>query len=433
MKQAIVYFLRTNAVKTVWDKVAKLAVMIGGERLAAWLTYKGIEWDNSNPGGPSILCISRPLFSKDVEQMRMRTKYNFPSILGGFVRFQKMWFPEGMQEQRFYQRWQRQNPEAAEKAIKHSKKYAEHILDMVAKREKISAVMSANYDYWQDVGFKYACRDRGIPFLVLSREHPTVQHDLEKESGYYVESQFHFEGAGIATGGPQTLEMLKPVKEFIDDWDDVWQTGFPRLDAWADVDVTTPLQDRDTITLITYRKGYLADEGFVEMIRLFASAAARHKDSGLKFAVKCKDYDDRVEVEKLLEGYDSSNLTLMSEIALYDLLPKSRLIIGYNSLAMVDALLSRAMVVNPWWGDHERPIPQSMINPADEDMIKTILFPRSAEEMNEMLDKSVAGEYEMPPAEEMHKIADKFFFEPYKGEASKRVEEFIDYYLKKAA
>lgn len=425
MKKSIVYFLRTKAVKSVWEKVAAAAIRMFGPRFAAHLTYLGIDWGPYNPDYPNVLCISRFFFEKDIEQMKHRTRLNFISILGGFVRFQLPWFPPKMQIQTFYQGYV--GP-GRDRALTLSTQYAQHLLKLVERKRKVAAVLSANFDYWQDLGFKRACMENGIPFLVLSREHLTIPAEYQKVLNWYKESQYVFEGQGIAVAGSETKRAIEEVGHVIKA-EDVVITGFPRMDIWKDVDTSRPMPQRPYVTLVTYTHNYYADENFKEVARAFVRIADRLRDRGVEFLIKCKDYDDQCQVEDILHGLNLQAVTLTHSQGLFDIFPKSRLVIGFNSLALVEAVIARAPLLSPYWGDCRKEAANLMYNPSDPAIGACMLLPESLVEFEEQITAAVDLKYSLLEPEQVHKFINKFFYFPKSGTCSAEVEKFIKRYV----
>ncbi len=424
LTKLLIKLVRHKHIGKIWRIISKILINIGGVRLASYLTYLGIEWGNINKLNPTVLCISRDYFSKDIAELRKRTDINYPSILGGYSRFQKYWFPKKMLIQTFYQNYKGNDKDVA---INKSIKYARYILEKVNKVQKVDAIMSANFDYWQDIGFKHVCKKLGIPFLVLSREHVTIPASFELVTKWYKESSYKFNGTAIAVGGDSTAKIFDKCS--ILNKSDVWVTGLPRLDIWNEIKTDISLKKRPYITLLTFTEGYLADNSFKEIVKLFAIESLKYNN--IEFIVKCKNYDDKIAVLKILEHNDTSKLSFVYDIPLYDILPKSRLVINYNSLAIVEAVIARCKVVVPHWGECKQVEKNMMCNPNDPLIKDIISFVNKPEEFSNMIRESFEGKHQILDDKSINNFVNKYFYVPQESTISKKVEEFIKFYIKK--
>ena len=426
LKNCVIGLLRKRHIKNIWKFASRIFIAIGGVRLASYLTYLGIEWGKVNKDNPTVLCISRDYFSKDITELRKRTNINYPSILGGYVRFQEYWFPKKMQIQTFYQKY---DGPGKDEAISKSIKYARYIIKRANKVKKIDAVMSANFDYWQDIGFKHVCKELNIPFLVLSREHVTIPASSEVVTGWYKESEYKFYGTAIAVAGDSTAKLFEECP--ILDKSDVWVTGLPRLDMWKEVETNVELAKRPYITLLTFTEGYFVDEFFQELVKLFAEASLRYSNSSIEFIVKCKNYDDKLAVLKILENHNISKLTFVYDTPLYEILPKSRLVINYNSLSIVEAVIAKAKVAIPDWGQCRRQDKFAMCSPDDPIVQKAVSFLKNADDFYAIIQESIEEKNDMLTNEIINDFANKYFYIPQDSSTiSQKVEEFIKFYIK---
>lgn len=426
MKKYVVHLLRTRSFRGIWGWFSTVLIQLLGPRGAARLTYWGVDWGPFVAGRPTVLCLSRFHFDKDIAELRNRTGINYVCILGGFVRFQQLWFPKEMQIQTFYQGYQ---GEGRDEAIRLSTEYAAELFRLISKRRKISAVLSANFDYWQDIGFKKVCTKNSIPFLVLSREHCTIPAEFDKVLKWYLDSGYVFEGQGIAVAGSETKRNIELAPHIIDSAN-VHVTGFPRMDIWKEIDKSKSLDERKSIVLVTYTKNYYADDQFVEMAQLFASIAAEFKNSGINFVIKCKDYSDFLEVHDILKGHDSSGVQLVTDVPLYDLFPRSRLVIGFNSLALIEAVTAHCPVVSPHWGDCRKHPANLMYDPTDPEVAKCMKYLDTPQELREAVRRSVESPGEMLTKDEVTKFVNKYYFVPEADSSSAQVERFLLRYIR---
>lgn len=421
--------LRHVYVKPLWAFLASMLFNIGGVPAAAWLTLRSIDYGRLRKEQNTVLCISRDYFSKDISELRKRSSLNYISIQGGYTRLQGMFFPKDMQIQTYYQRLE--GPEY-DLAIQRATDFAHRIIAGVSKRTKVDAILSANFDYWQDAGFKHASKALGIPFLVLSREHITAPNVFDTFVSRQVKAGYKFQGNGIAVAGRTTYDAIKSVPRIIGA-DDVWITGFPRLDMWREIDTSIPLNERPYITLITYTKNYHADENFIDVVTWFARLAAADSSRQVEFVVKLKNYDDQLEVFNILQNEDTSHLRFTYERSLPELLTKSRLVIGFNSLAVVEAVLARATLVTPIWGVKSNDLKNTMYDLGNAEVKKIINMAESTEDIRRQVEKAISNRHQMISERQALEFANHYFYILGESTASERVEEFILNYVVKRA
>lgn len=424
LKRAAVHALRTPAIKRVWARVATGLVRLGGPRLAARLTVWGTDWGVLVPNRPGVVCLMRDLFSKDIEQLRLRGSYNYVCVLGGVSRLQLPFFPAEMQVQTTYQSYV--GPDR-DKAIAFATVYAREVLRLIRRRQRITAVMSANVDYWQDLGFKQICSEQSIPFLVLMREHPVIPYALHAAIEWYRDARFVYEGSAVAVAAQASVDLLL-TSEVLVDPADVVVTGLPRLDAWRDVDTAVPMENRHTITLLSFTDGYYADDTFVDVLASFVNAARALVATPFRFVVKCKNYEDYQAVIARLPAGGPNNVDVVYDEPLFTVLPQSRLVIGFNSLAMAEAALSRAPLCVPFYEQCRRDRSEVMFHPDEPLHQKAITFASSPADLARCIHQHCYGNPELPDAETVQAIASDFFYWPPDSNITEAVERFIRKY-----
>lgn len=381
----IILSLRYGMLSRIWPAAASLLVRLLGPRFAAYMTYLGMDW-GTYKNGPTVLCISRESFIKDIRELRTRGHMNYPMLMGGFTRFQMCWFPQEMQIQTFYQSY---NGPGKEQAIQKSTEYARHLMKLVSKKQPVHAVLSANFDYWQDVGFKNVCHELGIPFIVLSREHPVIPKICTVVIDWYQRSGYHFDGAAITVAGKSTKDVLSQCPTVCPD-EHIHITGLPRYDAWLDVNTCRPMAQRKWVTLLTFTEGYYADDTFAEVLRAFCHAAKDNAGKGVSFLVKTKDMDDTRAVRNLV-GDDLSYVTCTHELDLFQVLPESRLVINYNSLSLVEAAMAHAPIVVPAWGQCIDQGGEAMYSSDNTTVHSLIRYAYSADELVQVITDHASG------------------------------------------
>ena len=311
-------------------------------------------------------------------------------------------------------------------AWRESQKFGRRFLDQVRKRYRIAAVMSGNIDYWQDESLRHACASAGLPFLVLSKEHQTIPVVYSRSVEYYKRFGFQYTGTAVAVFGTRTKEML--IESGACSADQVWVTGPPRLDQWRDIEQSKV--PKDTITLLSYAdETYLAPENFVEVLTLFADAATRHEAAGVRFVVKCKNTIDRERIAERLRKYGEHRLELTVKTPLFELLPRSRLVIGYNSLAMLEALFSNAVLAVPQWSDARRDISDQNIGPDCPESRAVYRFVESPDELCQLIDQVTSRFDFMPDRGQRFSLLNRYFHVSGDETSSSIVEQFALNYV----
>jgi hypothetical protein len=422
----LIHLFRYGFISPIWSYIAPIIIKVSGPRTAAYLSYKSIDWGEMNHE-KTILCLQRESFVKDIIELRKRSNYNYPMIAGGFTRFQMVWFPIEMQIQTFYKLHQKKN----NKAVTLAAEYATHLILLVSKKHSVQAILSANFDYWQDAGFKIACKKLGIPFLVLSREHPVIPKVCDEGVNWYKESAYHFEGAAIAVAGHSTKDVIMKV-DTICKPEQITITGLPRYDAWLDVDTSNALEDRPFVTLLTFTEGYYADETFEEVLQLFCNAAELHVNKDVSFLVKTKDAEDTHNVKKMMaeKGLSGLDLECSHEKDLFDVLPKSRMVINYNSLSLVEAVMAKARVVIPIWGQCKDSGEEAMYVSDNPHISKVVEFAYGSDDLLEIIASCVTGCAHEISDEEIRDFLGEYIHIPTHGNYCDEFESFVTSLIK---
>lgn len=419
----VLHFMRYGAIAPVWSWLSIAIIKLGGPKLAAYMSYLTIDWGGMKHS-KTILCLHRESFVKDVVELRKRTNLNYPMVTGGYTRFQMVWFPESMQIQTFYKLHKHKN----DKAIKLGLEYARQLLHLVNKKYTVDAMLSANFDYWQDLGFKIACKELGIPFLVLSREHVVIPKASDEVIEWYKQSSYQFEGTAIAVAGHSTKNAILAVDTLCVP-EQVKVTGLPRYDAWLDIDTSIAIEDRPYITLLTFTEGYYADQTFEEVLELFCNAAKIYTDSTVKFFIKSKDAADTQRVHEILKQNDLPGLECSHEKDLFDVLPKSRIVINYNSLALVEAVMAKARVVIPVWGECKDGGKEVLYAADNPKVAKVVEFAYSPSELKDLIASCILNQSSLASTEDIRDFIDEFIHIPEHGTYSGEFENFVTPYL----
>lgn len=394
------------------------------QRAARKLTQE-ISWDGVVPGRATVLVARRAQFSKDVEQLRQRTDLNFAAISAVKVKqAQEPWVPENLRQQTYFTALLDEAPDLKNKL----EEFGRAFLQEASRKVRIDAFLAANFDYWQDEAIKLGCMALGIPFLVLSRENYTIPWTSPWLHRRIAEAKFRFHGNGVACFSHATKTAMSPG---VADPDDIWVTGAPRYDPWLHI-APRPVSEKTNITLVTFNlPGYGAQDLFSQVLQQFFQTAAAVADQQVTWLVKCKKRSDYDEISAKVPV--PNNLSLTYDTPLLDVFPASRLVIGYNSLALVEALLTDTPVVIPWWGQANAEPSQFLLDPNDPVIAEVIHIARSPEEFIALLRRAAAGDdLRRGTRAQRRTIFSRHMQLQEQGTASEAVERFIRHYLSKA-
>jgi hypothetical protein len=411
-----------QAVKTLLQKIE--SPRAAGAKLA-----RTIDWSGLVPGRINVLCLERSQFIKDIEELRRLTDISFVTLNAvRLKRRQEVWVPEGLRQQAFFSSFLKEDRCRQIRAT--LTEFGSAILTEARRHGPIDAVASANIDYWQDETMKLGCNALGIPFLVLCRENHTIPWTSPWKHEHIAKSKFRFEGAGTAVFSQATKDAYAPA---FGNTDDLWITGAPRYDRWLDL---KPLPDsaKDHVSLVTFNDpGYAAVNVFTEVARVFEQVARAESSRGLTWLVKCKKKGDRDETLERLGQVDAPNLRFEYETPLFELFPRSRAVVGYNSLALLEAMLTDAPVVIPCWGETRPPRQDVLLDYNDPLTRRVASFAATPEELRDLLIRAARGEkLKTGTAEERRALFAANIHVPEKGTASRKVQDFIAHYVARA-
>lgn len=166
-------------------------------------------------------------------------------------------------------------------------------------------------------------------------------------------------------------------------------SGPPRFNSWIDI-IKTPIQEKKYITLLSFPgSDYFAPFTYEDIVLAFKKAASVHK--GYNFVIKCKDGWHISQTMRILNN-NVGNITLTADMDMVDLLSQSKIIVGFNSLSFLEALLAQSYLILPYWGDSKHDPYLLQVDPQDPEAQAIIDVANSREHFAEILEQRIAGE-----------------------------------------
>ena len=409
------------------SETVRLLAQILGEKRMAQLFSKSVRWGNIQTDEPVVLCINRPHFSKDVDELRKRTKTNWISIkLVLLGHAQKAWLPKEFAEQTAFQHSQTEENERYWARLRH---FGGYLLDEIEKTAKVDALMIGHIDYWQGEGLRLAAEERNIPLVVLCREHYYLPAQQVFSTKYY--QTYRFKGDLVGVMGQQTRNVF--VNSGACTAEQVRVLGAPRFDAWRDSDKAA---DSNTLVLLSFlASGYRAPRLFKQVLDTFVSEARSLEKSvgggdhgsAPRFVIKAKDRADTANIRAMV-GVCPSNLQIDDALPMRPLLESARLIIGFNTLALVEAMMTSARIVIPnWLEGTELSSDLLVFNPDREHCHKAADWPQSATQLQTIMRdvgvRAVAPEATQSAAR--HETINSIIFRDQSVTSSHLVDEMV--------
>ena len=308
------------------------------------LVVRTLHVDGNKFSSNRVLCFSRGLFEKDYEQLSYRLRDY------GWIWFDKRLFTVCLSH-------------SIPKYARGQKKYASYLEDpgvdwatVIARaqvlvsrlkaRHGVSCFVTANIDYYQDHALKVACKREGVPVVVLQKEYPITTKGAERFTKHY--KGWNPNADIIAVAGDLAKKCLEAGG--LGKHAEIIVTGLPRLDRYKTINFASGLhKEKRQILLLSFRSGY----GYNSEQAFFDTANAIIQLSGKQLGViiKAKNKEDediiRNWMVKNIEKKNRENVSISSSLALYDAFSCASIVIGYNSLSIIEALLTPLPILMP--------------------------------------------------------------------------------------
>ncbi len=366
------------------------------------------------PDEPNVLAVGRELFFKDTEQVENRTGLHFiPWRSGHLGRLQAAWTPEAFRKQgtSLSEPGSREHPGWGK-----GEELIQSIHETLGTKQ-VPIIMSANTDYWQETSTRQYCTDNDVLHYVLCRENLIIPHfrdiviSRQRESGI----KFHGHVAVFSNHMKEVFLEGGSCRE-----DQITVTGAPRTDIWQD---ERPAQEKDMVLFLSFRTS-LDPDMFNDAVGRFIEAAREFPD--LNFVVKCKEGrgDYAWMQQKMKETDAPPNLRPEQHGDLRDLMERSKVIIGFNTLALTEAMLTEARLIVPAWHDTEAFREKLMMDPADPELQAEIGFCASANEFQSLLKEALRNEVD-PDRTQRLKLMNRYMHYTPGATCSQRVADSV--------
>lgn len=366
---------------------------------------------------PAILCLNCNQFNRDVSELLAHgQRYQYLVLPDTELSRGQPWIPQPMREQSSYVNFK--GPDV-DRLWDKSRRFGHSVIENArASSPNLVAVLAGNWDYWNEECIRLACADLGLPFLVLLRESFLNTYGLQENIDYFSMWSRIPQPDAIAVAGEATATLFGKLNLFAKA--PLIPTGWPRLDVWRRA--ANPRMDRPVV-LMSYFKGYYADQHFMDMLVTFDDLAKQYPD--IPFVVKAKH---RVQQEELAEAVRARGLSLpvIDLMNLPSLLCNARVVIGYNSMIMFEALLSPAHLVIPYWGETAQNPDALAPSPRDERLKEHVVFATSENSLRETVAAAIAGRVPAPDLGKRTQVFGQYFTYTPDRSSVERVEDFID-------
>jgi hypothetical protein len=366
----------------------------------------------------TVLCLGRRPFDKDFDELSHRVRsYSWIWLDNQRINLLlKGLLPEKCREQTFYQQTLEEFPDEWAEVIGRTR----HLVESLVSRYGVACVVSANIDYWQDHAFKIACRELGIPFIVLAKEFPI--HDKVRDSYRTRYSDYQASVDAVAVFGESLKDLYCEIGVL--EPDQITVSGAPRLDRWRSVEPAA--RKRNRLAMLSFREGYGGQSGAQFLDLLTDTAKAYTKLGFEEFVVKAKNAHDAKVIRKFCKEKGLAGVQVEHDLPLYDLIPQSKAVICFNSLSVVEAMLSDSEIIVPDWIDVADD--EKMLNPKDEGLRIAVSFFSNQDEMNRHLAAVSVGKGTVPESAlaERRWFQSRFWHYDTRVSACRRFQDLLD-------
>ena len=289
----------------------------------------------------NILCIERSMFERDVNELSHRIrKYGWIWLKKSQITvYQTPILPKRHLQQTEYFEKIQEAPQKWEECIRRSK----ILIKRFQKEKNICALMLGNIDYWQDYTLRAACKELGIPVLVLQKEYPYNDLLVDNLLDCWRKYNYKPNADAIMVFGKRMKEGYSRLSGF--DVNKVFVTGAPRIDRWRSLE-NSHQSTNEGLLILSFM--WTSKELFLDML-IKISKYFKNENLG-KITVKCRIPEDHQTVINTCKKEKLENIDIVKSYAqLYDLVSQSKAVIGFKSLATIESMLSVKPILIPDW------------------------------------------------------------------------------------
>ena len=316
------------------------------------------------------------------------------------------------------------------------------LLKKLRREKHVCALMIANLDYWQEHALQLACKELGIPIIILSKEYIyNDQWHIDFLKNHFKDISPIYDA--VIVFGERMKNVLSELKGF--DKDKIFSTGAPRIDRWRSLE---SFEDKaKSILIFSFRfdprfpsmlTSNLKDKNSSEtnssetvFFKLLKSISKYSEKNNIRnIIVKTRHKIDNDEIEAYLKKNGIKNITLTCDADNYDLILQSKVVIGINSLAIIESMFTKVPIIIPDWFILEDS--KKMFSPNDEFSSKAVEICKNQESLLKSIDRLIEGDI-TEVSEETYEVRKKFLsnfweYDPVIS-ASRKVQNVIDKYV----
>ena len=354
--------LRYKGLEAVIKKLLVSTVQINTPKLTALLLAKtSVSINNNVTTGYKALVLRRSIFIDDIRAMadysgKIHYQYTLRGYWGALHRsFIPRHARASLSENNYYtdERW-----------IEPSKKYRQYLEKMWPYLQRyigFDVILSSNFGYLSQQELTAVSVNHHVPFIVLYKEGMAVPEGLDDYMKQYATRRFTGT-AMLVYNEPIRSALLRASIPGVADTN-THVVGLPRLDTYVKKHVgRSPKRITFFAFFIEDKFRYLADNK--ELLTKLEAHAKEFYKSFLAFAKQHPEIDFYVTtklaqhymayVKEKFDGEDVGalpNITLTSKVNVQEAVLNSSMIIGFNSITLIEAILAKTMIVTPYFGD----------------------------------------------------------------------------------
>ena len=246
------------------------------------------------------------------------------------------------------------------------KKYYEFlkkVFPYLIKLIPFRACLSGNVMYIVQQEWSKVCEENNIPFIVLHKEAIVLPKIYQKFLDNYKNCKFF--GSKILFYNRQCQEGFLSLNIEGLTVDKVGLVGIPRLD-FCFANIGQKKENEKQIVFFSFLprisfRFLIKDEDILrklderekEFVKWIIDFALKHKNYNViiktKMASKYFDYPHKILVDNYKKNVD--NLIITNTADPSQLIKNSRVVIGFNSTTLIEAIIANKLVISPFFGD----------------------------------------------------------------------------------